>query len=129
MTNPLIWTLAAFSLLGLGWLASSRFHRPRIEALQLQLKVLRETAAVHAQQARHQIAQLNAELATRPAGPRPPPPPHAEGTGDNDSGANTTQRRRADSPDQFLRDEHGFPHTAMVGDGFAPTQISPRSRS
>lgn len=75
--------LVALLLLPGGWLASAWFYRRKLQALQMQLKVVRKTAAVHADQARRQIGQLQAELAARASRPVPgprrgasqPPPP------------------------------------------------------
>ncbi len=59
---------AALSLLVCGWLASAWLHQRKIEVLRLQLRQTKQTAADHATQARKQIAQLQAELASRPPG-------------------------------------------------------------
>jgi hypothetical protein len=105
-----------------GWLASAWLHQQRIQALQVQLRVMRQTMTAHSDQARRQIGQLQAELAQRPPLPVPETPveavrgqlaPLVEGI-----------RRRSAAPDRFVMMEDGFPQTAVVaGDGFAPTQL------
>jgi len=98
-----------------GWLASTRIHQRQITLLQLQLKSVRQTAAEHAAQARRQVGQLQAELAARP--PRVEPLPAApEPEAD-------APRRKAFVADRFDYHEDGFPQTAIVADGYAPTQL------
>ncbi|MBL8362314.1 MAG: hypothetical protein JNN18_17625 [Rubrivivax sp.] len=72
---------AALALLGCGWLASAWLHQRQIEVLRLQLRQAKQTAADHATQARKQIGQLQAELASRPPGrPRVAAPPTGDET-------------------------------------------------
>ncbi len=110
------WTFAALLLAGMGWFASAWVYQRRIVALQVQLKVLRQTAAAHAEQARRQIGKLQAELAARPpAAPLPEAP---------DDSAQQRPRRRAGVAQRFDRQDDGFPQTAIVGaEGFAPTEL------
>ncbi|MES2716015.1 MAG: hypothetical protein V4795_09635 [Pseudomonadota bacterium] len=118
MLQSLTWAGAAVALLVIGWMASARFHQRRIDVLQLQLKVLRQTMNANTDQARRQIGQLQAELATRPAAPRPEPAPERE------TPLVDGIRRRPAAPDRFVVLEDGFPQTAVIGgDGFAPTRL------
>lgn len=111
MLQYLIWAGAAVALLAAGWWASARHHQRRIDLLLLQLKVTRQTAQAHTDQARRQIGQLQAELATRP-----PAPPRNEPPAE-------TPRRKVAAPDRFELHDDGFPQTAVIGDAFAPTQL------
>ncbi len=114
---------AAVLMLVAGWWASARHHQRQIDFLLLQLKVTRQTAQAHTDQARRQIGQLQAELATRPpaaqAQTQAHPHPHAQ----IQEALADAQRRRMVTPDRFGRDDDGFPHTAVIGPGFAPTQL------
>jgi hypothetical protein len=113
MLQYLMWAGVAAVCLAAGWWASARHHQRKIDLLQLQLKVVRQTAQAHTDQARRQIGQLQAELATRPPAPQPlVPPPAAD-----------TPRRRVAAPDRFERHDDGFPQTAVIGAAFAPTQL------
>lgn len=111
MLQYLMWANAAAALLAAGWWASARYHQRKIDLLQVQLKVTRQTAQAHTEQARRQIGKLQAELATRPPAPQPHGAP-AE-----------PARRKVAAPDRFERHEDGFPQTAVIGDAFAPTQL------
>ncbi len=64
----LSWALAVVLLPAAGWFASTWVHRQRIDVLLVQLKVMRQAAHAHTDQARRQIGQLQAELASRPRG-------------------------------------------------------------
>lgn len=115
MTAIVYPVLAAAALVSGGWLASAWYHRRQLAALQLQLRLVRQTHAEHAAQARRQIGQLQAELAARP--PRPP-------------GAETAEdvladgfRRKPAVPDRYGYLEDGFAQTAIVSDGFAQTHL------
>jgi hypothetical protein len=121
MLQTLIWAGLAAAGLAVGWFASAWVHRRRIDFLQVQLKVLRQTMQANTEQARRQVGQLQAELAARPPAPAParsepahvPATPLAEGI-----------RRRPAAPDRFVVLEDGFPQTAVVaGDAFAPTRL------
>ena len=116
MSQSLIWAGAAAAAMvaagAAGWWASARHHQRKIDFLQLQLKVTRQTAQAHTDQARRQIGQLQAELAGRPPAPQLPAAPQ-----------DATPRRRVTAPDRFERDADGFPQTAVIGPGFAPTQL------
>ena len=70
MTPTLLWILPALALLACGWFASAWFYKRKLDALHGQVKAIRHTAAEHASQARRQIGQLQAELATRLPAPR-----------------------------------------------------------
>jgi len=106
-------TIAGATLLACGWFASAWVYQRKIDVLGLQLRVMRQTATAHADQARRQIGQLQAELATRPAPVRPDP----------DLSTDPPPRRRPAAPDRFVVLEDGFAQTAIVADGFAPTQL------
>jgi hypothetical protein len=115
MLQFLLWAAAAVALLALGWWASARHHQRKIDFLQVQLKVTRQTAQAHGDQARRQIGQLQADLASRPPAPQPRVAPE-------DVPADTSRRKLA-VPDRFERHDDGFPHTAVIGPGFAPTEL------
>ena len=112
MLEYLIWAAAAVALPAVGWWASARHHQRKIDLLLQQLKVTRQTAQAHTDQARRQIGQLQAELATRPPAPLPREAPATE-----------APRRKVAAPDRFERHDDGFPQTAVIGDAFAPTQL------
>ncbi len=113
MLQYLMWAGVAAACLAAGWWASARHHQRKIDLLLLQLKVVRQTAQAHTDQARRQIGLLQAELATRPPAPQPlVAPPVAE-----------APRRRVAAPDRFERHDDGFPQTAVIGAAFAPTQL------
>ncbi len=112
MLQHLIWAGVSVALLAAGWWASARHHQRKIDLLLLQLKVTRQTAQAHTDQARRQIGQLQAELATRSPAPQPRELPLAE-----------APRRKVAAPDRFERHDDGFPQTAVIGDAFAPTQL------
>lgn len=111
----ILYWIAAAALLASGWLASAWFYKRKIDGLNLQMRVLRQTAAAHADQARRQIGQLQAELSMRPAPVRPAPEP--------DEATGTAHRRKPAVPDKFVVLEDGFAQTAITADGFAPTQL------
>ena len=111
MLQYLMWAPVALALLAAGWWASARHHQRKIDFLQLQLKVMRQTAQAHGDQARRQIGQLQAELATRPPAPQPREAPPA------------APRRKIAAPDRFERHDDGFPQTAVIGAGFLPTEL------
>lgn len=75
LTTTLLAVLAAIALLACGWYANAWFYKRRIAELQQQLRAVKQMAAEHAQQAKRQVGQLQAELARRPAVPRPVPEP------------------------------------------------------
>ena len=95
----------------------------------VQIKVLRQTATVHADQARRQIGQLQADLAGRPHPGQPRPPADvqtacAQSASAQAASAQLRPRRRAGVDQKFLHQDDGFAHTAIVGaEGFAPTQL------
>ena len=110
MLQYLMWANAAVVLLAAGWWASARHHQRKIDQLEVQLKVTRQTAQAHTEQARRQIGKLQAELAARPPAPQ---------QGD----ASAAPRRKVAAPDRFERHEDGFPQTAVIGDAFKPTEL------
>lgn len=116
----LAWTFGGLLMLACGWFASAWYYQRRIALLQVQLKVLRQTAAAHADQARRQIGQLQADLAGRPHPTQPMPLPDAQ-----EANAQQRPRRRAGVDQKFVRQDDGFPQTAIVvrSDGFAPTEM------
>lgn len=111
MLQYLMWANAAAALLGVGWWASARYHQRKIDLLQVQLKVTRQTAQAHTEQARRQIGKLQADLASRPPAPQPPDAPA------------DAPRRKVAAPDRFERHEDGFAQTAVIGDAFKPTEL------
>jgi hypothetical protein len=111
----ILYWIAGAALLASGWLASAWFYKRKIDFLNVQMRVMRQTATAHADQARRQIGQLQAELSMRPALVRNPP--------DADEAADTAYRRKPAVPDKFVVLEDGFAQTAITGDGFAPTQL------
>ena len=115
MLQYLMWAPVALALLAAGWWASARHHQRKIDLLQAQLKLTRQTAQAHTDQARRQIGMLQADLASRPPAPQPLPLPQ-EAAGD-------TPRRKVAAPDRFEHHEDGFPLTAVIGDGFKPTEL------
>ncbi len=115
MLQYMTWAALALAGLAAGWFASAWIHQRRIDFLQMQLKVLRQTMAANTDQARRQIGQLQADLAARPPAPRaaePQPQPLADG-----------MRRKPAAPDRYVVMEDGFPQTAVIGDAFAPTVL------
>lgn len=122
MLQYVIWTCLALAGGVTGWFASAWLHQRRIEALQVQLRVMRQTMSAHSDQARRQIGQLQAELAQRP--PAPVPETAVEQVREKIAPLMDGMRRRPAAPDRFVVMEDGFPQTAVVGgDGFAPTQL------
>lgn len=113
------WTFAALLLAGMGWFASAWVYQRRIAMLQVQIKVLRQTATAHAEQARRQIGKLQADLAARPPAAQTPATAEAQ-----EASAAQRPRRRAGVAQKFERQDDGFPQTAIVGaEGFAPTEL------
>ena len=114
MTPTLLWILPALALLACGWFASAWFYKRKLDTLHGQVKAIRHTAAEHASQARRQIGQLQAELATRlpaPTGQRARRPVEAVPT------APTVVTTKLSIPD------HGFEATVIGSTGFQPTQV------
>lgn len=114
MMVALYW-IAGAALLACGWIASAWFYKRKIDFLNVQLRVVRQTAAAHAEQARRQIGKLQADLSMRPAPVRQRPEPEAA--------EDAAHRRRPAVPDRFIVLDDGFPQTAITADGFAPTQL------
>ena len=114
MTPNLFWILPALALLACGWFASAWFYRRKLDSLHGQIKAVRHTAAEHASQARRQIGQLQAELATRlpaPAGQR------ARRAAEAAQASPTVVTTKLRIPD------HGFEATVIGSTGFQPTQV------
>lgn len=105
-------TCAVFGVAGVaaGWFASAWVLQRRIDVLQLQLKVLRQTLHANSDQARRQIGQLQAELASRPPAPQPAAEDRA-----------VDIRRKPAAPDSGVAHEDGFAQTAVIGDHFPKT--------
>lgn len=115
MMQTLIWACLAAAAAGLavGWFASAWVHQRKIDFLQVQLKVTRQTMQAHTDQARRQIGQLQTELANRPPAP---PRPEAASTPLPDG-----IRRKPATPGRYELMEDGFPQTAVIGEVFPPT--------
>ncbi len=111
MLQYLMWANAAVALLAMGWWASARHHQRKIDLLEVQLKVTRQTAQAHTEQARRQIGKLQAELAARPPAPQ---------AGDAPASA---PRRKVAARDRFEHHDDGFAQAAVIGDAFKPTQL------
>lgn len=112
MLQYLTWAGLALAGLAVGWYASAWLHQRRINFLQVQLRVMRQTAQAHTDQARRQIGQLQAELASRPPAPDVVQTPLPDGI-----------RRRPATPDRYVVMDDGFPQTAVIGDAFPPTVL------
>jgi len=110
-TDLLLWILLALTALSCGWFASAWHFKRKIAAVQLQSKAVRQSAAEHANQARRQIAQLQAELAARPPGTRV----HAKPAVRREATPDVTER--------FMLPEDGFAPTALGPHGFKITQV------
>ncbi len=105
-----------------GWMACAWLYRQRIQVLQLQMRVMRQTMSANTDQARRQIGQLQAELAARP--PLPVPETAVETVREKIAPMVEGIRRRPLTPDRYRILDDGFAQTAVVGgDGFAPTAI------
>ncbi len=115
MLQSLIWASLAVAGLAAGWFASAWVHQRRIEFLQVQLRVMRQTMAAHTDQARRQIGQLQAELAARPPAARAPEVA--------DALLHDGIRRKPAAPDRYGVMEDGFPQTAIIGEHFPPTMM------
>ena len=115
MLHYLTWAGVSLALLATGWAASAWLHQRKINFLQLQIKVMRQTAVAHTDQARRQIGQLQTELASRPPALHTEPAP--------ETSVVNNIRRRAAAPDRFVVLEDGFAQTAVIGEAFAPTQM------
>ena len=110
--SMLLLGLAAAILPVCAWLACARVYQRKINLLQLQLKLARQTAIEHGDQARRQIGQLQAELASRPRPPRRPEGVEAAASPD-----------RSAVIDRFETQDDGFPKTMIGPQGFMPTQL------
>lgn len=114
MTPYLLLILPALALLACGWFASAWFHKRKLDTLHGQVKAIRHTAAEHASQARRQIAQLQAELATRL------PPPAAQRARRQ---AEAAQASPTVATTKLRIPDHGFEATVIGSTGFQPTQV------
>ena len=114
MMQTLIWASLAAGGLAAGWFASAWLHQRRIDFLQVQLRVMRQTMQANTDQARRQIGQLQAELAARP-----PARPVEQAATPLPDGI----RRKPAAPDRYVVMEDGFPQTAVIGEAFPPTVL------
>jgi hypothetical protein len=122
MLQYVLWASLALAGGVAGWLVSAWLHQRRIQALQVQIRVVRQTLTAHGDQARRQIGQLQAELAQRP--PVPLPETTVESVREKIAPIVEGIRRRPAAPDRYVMMEDGFPQTAVVGgDDFAPTRL------
>ncbi len=104
----LLWILTSLAFAFGGWFASAWYYKRKVQALRRQINAVRLTASEHANQARRQIGQLQAELAARS------PRPHA------------ARERRAAVSATASGDDHGLGADApLPNDGFATTTILP----
>jgi len=119
MMPTLLWMLPLLALsAGGAWFATSTFYKRRIAALHVQLKVAKQTAAEHANQARKQVAQLQSELAARPPMPAAEREKRASAAA---AAASTSEARRALA--EKLVPDDGFKTTAIAPNGFANTEV------
>jgi hypothetical protein len=107
----LYWLIPALALLPCGWFAAAWHYQRQLGALKEQLDAVRRTAAEHAQQARRQMSQLQAELAARP------PLPVAES--DRRAAASATRGLGG----SLVGSDGGFAATAILTDGFPQTVL------
>lgn len=122
MLQYVLWASLALAGGVAGWLASAWLHQRRIAALQVQMRVMRQTMTAHSDQARRQIGQLQADLAQRP--PAPVPETAVEAVRERITPIVEGIRRRPAAPDRFVMMDDGFPQTSVVaGDAFAPTRL------
>jgi hypothetical protein len=112
MWQYLTWAALAAAGAAVGWFASAWVHQRKLEALRVQLKVLRQTLQANADQARRQVGQLQAELASRPPLVRPIDDALVDGF-----------RRKPAAADRFVVLEDGFPQTAVIHDSFPKTML------
>jgi sRNA-binding protein len=119
MPHPL-WLLPALLLPICGWLAAAWYYKRKLRALQGQVQAIRQMAAEHAQQARWQIGQLQAELAARAA---------AATAAERDKRAAAPAPAPAPAPVPRTAEpvqsasERAFAPTAILNDGFAETVV------
>lgn len=124
MMSIVLLSVCAGALLAGGWFASAWFHQRKIAALQGQIKTVKQTAAEHANQARRQIAQLQAEIESRKAAVPPPRRAPAPAPPAKTVVAEKNQPRRSFVADADLVAPAGFAHTTIVPrDGFASTEV------
>ena len=120
MSLELLWILPALALAPGAWFVASRHYKRKLAALQAQIKVVKQTAAEHANQARKQVAQLQSELAARPPMPVALREKRAKAAADE---AKAAEARRA-LAEQQLDPDAGFKETAIAANrGFARTQV------
>jgi hypothetical protein len=112
--SQLPWIILSLVLLPCGWFAAAWHYQRRLHATQLQLHAARQTAAEHAQTARWQIGQLQAELAARP----PMPPEERERRA---AAAMAGEVRDADTG--LPRPGSDYAETALLHDGFPQTMM------
>ena len=112
MWQTLTWAALAVAGAAGGWFASAWLHQRKLDVLRVQLKVLRQTMQANSDQARRQIGQLQAELASRPPASRSVDDALVDGI-----------RRRPAAPDRYVVMEDGFPQTAVIHDEFPKTML------
>lgn len=110
MWQYLTWAALAVAGAAGGWFASAWVHQRKLDGLRVQLKVLRQTMQANADQARRQVGQLQAELASRPPAVRPVEDVLADG-----------YRRRSAVADRGVPLDDGFAQTVVVHDHFPKT--------
>lgn len=115
MMDILLWSACALGLPASGWLASAWFYKRRIGKLQLQVKALRQAAAVQTDQARQQIELLQAQLKA-PRGQRPARP----GTAAAPAAA---PKQVSEADESWVLPDDGFAQTEICADGFEPTRL------
>ena len=113
MPHPL-WLLPALLLPVCGWFAAAWYYKRKLRALQGQVQAIRQMATEHAQQARWQIGQLQAELAARPV----------VAAAERDKRAAPPAPTPAPAPEPVQSaSERAFAPTAILNDGFAETLV------
>jgi hypothetical protein len=119
MSLELLWILPALALAPAAWFFATRQYKRKLAALHAQVKAVKQTAAEHANQARKQVAQLQAELAARP------PMASAQREKRDQAAAEAVkaaEARRALA--EKLVPDDGFHQTAIAPNrGFAKTEI------
>lgn len=129
MLSALPWFVATLVAASCAWFAAAWFYKRKITALRAQVKAVKQTAAEHADQARRQIAQLQAEIEARKAAVPPqrraaePAPSVAQGLAPPAAGEKN-RPLKSFVADADLVGAGGFAHTTIVPrDGFASTEV------
>lgn len=136
--SPLLWLIPALALLPCGWFAAAWHYQRKIMVLQAQVHAVRQTATEHANQARWQIGQLQADLAARPPlqeaeRDRRASAAEAVAAATASRGAASRQGVDHDFPPTLIMShrpaaampaaDRDFPATSMLPNGFADTQV------